>query len=95
LEGRELSDYQDKNDVLVAPIKQLLIRNEHGGAIWQVYTIESDLEATVLTRNASNNGFQSIEIVTVDIGDAHEDTFPGWRYSYGWKACMKAAEGKA
>lgn len=66
-------------------MKQLLIRNQADGMIWQVYNIEQMDEATILKRNAIANGFFFHEVVEVEPPDAYTETWPGWRETEGWK----------
>lgn len=71
-------------------IKQLLIRNQPEGMIWQVYTVESPMEVAILRRNAVGNGFYHFSVVELEPEHAHEETFPGWREHEGWKTCVAA-----
>lgn len=57
--------------------KTLLIRNEVGGMIWQLYHVEKLIEAERLAENATNNGFYGISLE--DYQPSAEETFPGWR----------------
>jgi hypothetical protein len=62
--------------------KTLLIRNSVGGMIWQVYHVNNLHEVEVLSKNATNNGFESVTLVDYDI--SYEETFPDWRSECDW-----------
>ena len=57
--------------------KTLLIRNEVGGMIWQVYHVDKLSVANRLADNAHRNGFYGISLEDYD--PTHEETFPGWQ----------------
>lgn len=61
--------------------QQLLILNSINGMIWQVYTVESELEIRVLQVSAFKNGFGYTEL-TSEI--EHEESLPGWRNTPEW-----------
>lgn len=63
--------------------KTLLIRNEKGGMVWQVYHVNNIREAKMLARTAQGNRFDHITLEAYD-KDAKE-TWPGWRNLEGWK----------
>ena len=57
--------------------KTLIIRNEEGGMIWQVYHVEKKIEAERLSANATRNGFQGITLE--DYQPDMEQTWKNWR----------------
>jgi hypothetical protein len=57
--------------------KTLLIRNEEGGLVWQVYHVNNLFEAKWLADNATRNGFECCKLEDYD--PTYEETFPGWR----------------
>ena len=57
--------------------KTLVIRNHLGGMIWQVYYVENESEAVLLSNNATSNGFQ--EITLEDYQEDLEQNWPDWR----------------
>lgn len=63
--------------------KTLLIRNEKGGAIWQVYHVQAEHEAERLSSNASRDGFADRQLVDYD--PSYEETWPNWRDTPGGK----------
>lgn len=60
--------------------KTLLIRNTVGGMIWQVYHVQNDKEAELLSTNAHKNAFLDRELT--DYLD-EEETFTDWRETEG------------
>ena len=56
--------------------KTLHIRNTFGGSIWQVYHVETIHEAKLLSRNATKNYFEDIQLVDYT---GEEQTWPDWR----------------
>lgn len=63
--------------------KTLVIRNHEGGMIWQVYIVQKEKEANMLSANATRNGFQAITLE--DFREDLEETFPDWRETEGGK----------
>jgi hypothetical protein len=63
--------------------KILLIYNEKGGLVWQVYHVHRPLEALRLAKNARKNGFNHITLE--DYMDDMEETWPDWRQTDGGK----------
>lgn len=57
--------------------KTLIIRNQAGGMIWQIYHVEKQIEAERLAANATANGFQNITLE--DYQPDEEQTWPDWR----------------
>lgn len=73
------------------PKKQLEVRNQRGGMIWQVYHVETEQEIRILTRNATKNVFEDVSVHDeVDM----EESYPGWRDSDSWKRCVLADNAK-
>lgn len=66
-------DDESTNDVYP---KTLLIHNTKGGMVWQVYHVETESEATNLSKGAAKNYFLHRRLV--DHTD-DEETFPDWR----------------
>jgi hypothetical protein len=56
--------------------KTLVIRNTVGGWIWQIYHVDSDLQALYLAETAKSNGFEGR---TLEDYHGGEETFPNWR----------------
>jgi hypothetical protein len=76
--------YKDLSNNSFYP-KTLMIRNHEGGMVWQVYHIENEREANILSSNAQRNGFYG---TTLEIHQPeYEETWPGWRDTDGWKSC--------
>lgn len=63
--------------------KTLVIRNTIGGLIWQIYHVEAQHEAKILSSNATMNGFQGITLE--DYQPEMEETWPDWRETEGGK----------
>lgn len=63
--------------------KTLIIRNHEGGLIWQVYHVQKEREAKLLSGNATENGFMAITLE--DFKEDYEETFPDWRETEGGK----------
>jgi hypothetical protein len=61
--------------------KTLYIHNTKGGAVWQIYHVQAQYEAEQISKNATSNGFQHIEMVDYD--KKVRETFEGWRDSEG------------
>ena len=61
----------------VAYPKTLMIRNEKGGMIWQVYHVQKQSEADKLAVNAYKNGFYGSTLE--DHQPEYEETWPDWR----------------
>lgn len=68
--------------------KMLIMRNSPGGMIWHAYRVETEVEETILRRNATSHGF----LVETALADYTEETSPGWRDTPEWAHCLKAAE---
>lgn len=62
--------------------KTVLIRNEQGGMIWQIYHVDNLKQAEILADNATMNGF---ECVTLNDKTDHEESFPDWKGTKGGK----------
>jgi len=63
--------------------KTLMIRNHKGGGIWQVYHVEKESEANILSSNAHKNGFYGTTLE--DYQPNYEETWPDWRETEGGK----------
>lgn len=63
--------------------KTLFIRNEPGGMIWQVYHVQAEHEARLLSANALKNGFYGRTLMDYD--PEYEETWPDWRDTDGGK----------
>lgn len=74
--------YADLTTTDIYP-KTLLIRNEVGGWIWQVYHVQKLSEARKLAVNATRNGFYGITLE--DHQPEYKETFPLWRETEGGK----------
>jgi hypothetical protein len=61
--------------------KTLEIRNTAGGAIWQLYHVQTQKEIDFLTKVSRGNGFYSQTVVDFD---GEEETFTGWRNDVKW-----------
>jgi hypothetical protein len=61
--------------------KTLYIHNTKGGAVWQIYHVQAQHEAEQISKNATSNGFQHIEMVDYD--KEVRETFDNWRDSEG------------
>lgn len=57
--------------------KTLVVRNQEGGMIWQIYHVQKESEATKLSANATMNGFEAITLEDYD--SSREETWPDWR----------------
>ena len=57
--------------------KTLLIHNEEGGLVWQVYHVEKEIEAKRLSYNATLNAFEHITLN--DYLPDMEQTWKDWR----------------
>lgn len=65
--------------------EKLVIRNTSQGMVWQVYHVKSKLEAQMLARTASKNGFASVTVEPMSgFDDIDNETWPGWRETAGW-----------
>lgn len=67
--------------------KTLLIRNQQGGMVWQIYNVQTLLEAEKLSKNSEKNGFE--EATLVDFQPGLEETWPDWRETFGGKEIIK------
>ena len=66
--------------------KTLLIRNQHGGSIWQIYHVEKEQEANLIAKNATKNGFESVIL---------EDHKPELQQTWGeWKIIKRKRKNK-
>jgi hypothetical protein len=63
--------------------KTLLIRNEPGGMIWQVYHPDNIKDVEEIKKRAFANGFE--EITLTDYAPNYKETFPDWRSTKAWK----------
>jgi hypothetical protein len=63
--------------------KTLFISNEKGGAVWQVYHVEAQHEADRLSKTATANGFEHIELK--DFDEDVTESYPDWRDTTGGK----------
>tara|TARA_B110000238_G_scaffold198739_1_gene244143 strand:- start:315 stop:593 length:279 start_codon:yes stop_codon:yes gene_type:complete len=70
--------------------KTLIIRNHAGGMIWQVYHVENENEAIILSDNATSKGFEEITLEDDALG--REQTWEDWRDTPGGKKLIKRAE---
>jgi hypothetical protein len=57
--------------------KTLVIRNEPGGMIWQVYHVQNNSEADLLKSNADRNGFYGVSLE--EYQPELKETWPDWR----------------
>jgi hypothetical protein len=57
--------------------KTLMIRNEKGGLIWQIYHVQKESEAVKLATNANRNGFYGTTLENHQ--PEQEETWPDWR----------------
>lgn len=57
--------------------KTLVIRNNEGGMIWQLYHVQKESEAINLAANATRNRFDAITLE--DYQPEYEETWPDWR----------------
>lgn len=67
--------------------KTLLIRNEEGGLVWQVYHVQAEHEAERLAANATRNMFEDVTLV--DYEPHSEETWPEWRETEGGKKIIE------
>ena len=67
--------------------KTLVVRNEHGGMIWQVYHVEKESEAKKIANNAIGNGFEAVSLE--DHQPEQEETWPDWRETEGGKKIIQ------
>ena len=70
--------------------KTLVIRNTKGGLIWQVYNVEREKEAILLSINATKNGYECITLV--DFDDSLFETYPDWRSTDGGKEIINKSK---
>ncbi len=63
--------------------KTLVIRNESGGMIWQIYHVNNEQEVEILSSNATHNGFFGITLEDYD--ETAEETWPEWRDTPQWE----------
>lgn len=68
--------YRDSTKTSFYP-KTLLIRNQEGGMIWEIFHVRNEREIVGLTKNATDYGYQSITLE--DYQPEMEESFPGWR----------------
>ena len=61
--------------------KTLVIRNEYGGMIWQIYHVQAKHEADRISTNATENGFEAITLE--DYQSNLKETWPDWRETPG------------
>ena len=61
--------------------KQLNIRNQSGGMIWQVYHVLNDQEIDMLEATARINGFYNFEILD---SIENDEIWPNWRDCPEW-----------
>jgi len=57
--------------------KTVIVRNEIGGMVWQIYHVEKEEEASIINDNAHNNGFESVSLE--DHQPELEQTWEDWR----------------
>lgn len=67
--------------------KTLIIRNEHGGLIWQLYHVQKEREAWELSHNAKKNRYQAVSLE--DYKPEMEETWPNWRKTEGGRQITK------
>lgn len=77
-----------KTPEVFPPHTQFIIRNQTGGMIWQVYTVENEVEVSILDKNRKLNGFES---GMVEPNSYMEETWPGWRDLPVWQDQYKTA----
>ena len=63
--------------------KTLIIRNHLGGLIWQVYNVDKEKEAKMISERATMNGFEAITLE--DFNKDIKETWPDWRSTSGGK----------
>lgn len=57
--------------------KTLIVRNHYGGMIWQVYHVQKEREAKILSTTAATNGFEAVTLIDYDV--EMKETWPDWR----------------
>ena len=57
--------------------KTLVIRNNVGGMVWQIYQVDNIEQAFHLSKNAKRNAFEGITLE--DHQPSEGETFPNWR----------------
>ena len=72
--------------------KTLVVRNEPGGMVWQVYHVEKEIEAKRIAGNATNNGFYGVTLE--DHQPESEETWPDWRDTSGGKRIIEELPSK-
>lgn len=68
--------YKDVSTTDTYP-KTLVIRNQEGGMIWQIYHVQKESEAKKLSENATSNGFYGITLENHQPDES--ETWPDWR----------------
>lgn len=68
--------------------KTLMIRNEDGGMIWQVYHVDTIKEAELLATNAYKNAFYGSTLE--DYQPKYEETWKDWRETEGGKKIINS-----
>lgn len=82
-----LTMYKNESKDEIYP-KTLIVRNHLGGGVWQVYHIQAEHEAKILSDNASGNGFEAITLE--DHKPDLKETWPEWRETEGGKRIMNS-----
>lgn len=67
--------------------KTLVIRNHSGGLVWQIYHVQTEKEAEILSSNATANGFEAITLE--DYQPELEETWPDWRETEGGRKIIE------
>lgn len=67
--------------------KTLIIRNTHGGMIWQIYQLDNQKQVEIISNNATQNGFLGISLE--DHMPESKESFPDWRDSKGGKEIIE------
>lgn len=67
--------------------KTLVIRNEPGGMVWQIYHVNTVGQAERISLNATSHGFHAITLE--DHQPDINETWPDWRLSPGGIEIMK------
>lgn len=67
--------------------KTLIIRNHHGGLIWQIYHVEAQHEAEQISDNATRNAFYAITLE--DYQPERKESWPNWRKTKAGKRIIE------
>jgi hypothetical protein len=66
--------------------KTLIIRNSKDGMIWQVYHVQSTIEAYRLANIATRNEYKDIRLEDYD--PKYEESYPDWRETEAGKSII-------